>query len=134
MYDPQFAMAHLFRAFAQPAASGFFEDLKKPVSLAEKVSDGERLWILGVDAEANGLPMKQREYYQQLVSAFPDDERAHNLLGNHYFAQQEYAKANAAYQKAIAIDPDSDWRRPTKERVMQRRPANSTSERRTSTG
>ena len=49
--------------------------------------------------------MKQREFYAQMGAAYPDDERAHNLLGNHYFGQQEYALAIDQYKKATKIAP-----------------------------
>jgi tetratricopeptide (TPR) repeat protein len=104
--DPNFAMAHLNLAFAQPTADGFFESLEKAVSLADQASDGEQLWIRGVEAGSGGLSMKQREYYTELVSAYPNDERAHNLLATNYFGQQEYAKALAEYEKAIEINPE----------------------------
>jgi tetratricopeptide (TPR) repeat protein len=57
--DPNFAMAYLNFANSQPTAKGFFEQLGKAVALADKVSEGERLWILGVQAGADGHPMKQ---------------------------------------------------------------------------
>lgn len=104
--DPDLAMAHLNLAFAQPSAKGFFEHLEHAVSLVDKASEGERLWILGVEAGVNGLPMRQREYYQELVTAYPNDERVHGLLGNHYFGQQEYLKAISYYEKAIEINPE----------------------------
>ncbi|MGH7451892.1 MAG: tetratricopeptide repeat protein, partial [bacterium] len=72
----------------------------------DKVSEGERLWILGVQAGVDGHPMKQREYYQKLVAAYPDDERAHNLLGNYFFGQQEFAQAIEEYKKVTAIAPN----------------------------
>ncbi len=104
--DPNFAMAYLFSSLAQPTVKGFFEQLNKAVALAEKVSEGEQLWILGNQAGVNGLPMKQREDYKKLVAAYPDDERAHNLLGINYFGQQEWEKAIESYNKAIQINPD----------------------------
>jgi tetratricopeptide (TPR) repeat protein len=104
--DANFAMGYLFLSFAQSSAKGFFEQFDKAVALAEKVSEGERLWILGTQAGVNGLPMKQREYYQKMVAAYPNDERAHNLLGNHYFGQQEWEKAIESYNKATKINPD----------------------------
>ncbi|MEJ2634744.1 MAG: tetratricopeptide repeat protein [Calditrichia bacterium] len=103
--DPNFAIAHLNLALVQPTAKDFFESLNRAKELADKVSEGERLWILGVDAGVNGFPMKQREYYLKLVQLYPNDERAHNLLGTHYFAQQEYDKAIAEYSRAIRINP-----------------------------
>lgn len=103
--DPNFALAHLYFANSQPSAKGFFEQLNKAVALMDKVSEGERLWILGVQAGADGYPMKQREYYQKLVAAYPEDERTHNLLGNQYFGQQEFALAIEEFEKATAIAP-----------------------------
>lgn len=104
--DPDFAMAHLGLAFVTPSAKGFFEELDRAVALVDEVSDGEKLWILGTQAGVNAYAMKQRDYYQKLVAAFPNDERAHNLLGNNYFGQQEWATAIEEYNKAIGIAPE----------------------------
>jgi len=104
--DPDFAMAYVNAANVQPDSKGFFEMLDKAVALADKVSEGERLLILGAQAGANGLPMLQREHYQKLVQAYPNDERAHNILGNHYFGLQEYPKSIEVYEKALAINPE----------------------------
>jgi tetratricopeptide (TPR) repeat protein len=104
--DSTFAMAYLNYAIIYPTAKGFFKNLDKAVALAGKVSEGERLWILGTQAGVNAKIMEQREYYQKLVAAFPEDERAHNLLGNHFFGQQEWQPAIESYKKAIAINPE----------------------------
>lgn len=104
--DPDFAMAYLNLSFVSPTAKGFFENENKAVALVDKVSKGERLWILGTHAGTNGFPMKQREYFKQLIAKYPNDERAHNLLGNHYFGLQDWALAIDSYQKAIQINPD----------------------------
>ncbi|MFQ5771463.1 MAG: tetratricopeptide repeat protein [bacterium] len=104
--DPKFAMGYLNLSFAQPSAKGFFENLNKAKALVDKVTEGEKLWITGVEAGVNGFAMKQRELYKKLVAAYPNDERAHNLLGNHYFGQQEYSMAIEQYNKATEIAPD----------------------------
>jgi tetratricopeptide (TPR) repeat protein len=104
--DPNFAMAHIFVSFSQPTIQGFFDHLYQAVALKETVSEGERLWIEGVKAGSDGYPIKQQEIYKKLVSKFPNDERAHNLLGNNFFGLQEYEKAIEAYQKVIAINPN----------------------------
>lgn len=104
--DSNFAMGYLFSSFVQPSTKGFFENFNKARALADKVTEGERLWILGVEAAVNGFAMKQREYYQKLVAAYPKDERAHNLLANVYFGQQEYELAIEEYTKATHIAPD----------------------------
>jgi len=75
--DPSFAWAELSRAQSSPTGQEFFDHLKKAVSLADKASNGEKLLILGNEAGANGNAAKQKEYLEQLVAAYPGDERAH---------------------------------------------------------
>jgi len=104
--DPNFAMAYLFSSFSQPTVQRFFDQLDKAVELKDQLSEGERLWIEGVKAGADGFPMKQRGIYQSLVMKYPNDERAHNLLGNNFFGTQEYEKAIAEYEQVILINPE----------------------------
>ncbi len=104
--DSNFALAYLFSAQAQPNVKGFFARLNQAVARADKVSAGERYWILGTQAGANGLPQQQREYFQKLVAAFPNDERGHTVLGNQYFAQQEWKKAIESFNKATQLNPN----------------------------
>ena len=104
--DPSFALAHYSLALNSPTAKEFFDHLKEAVKLAGNASDGERLMILGLEAGANANPEKQREYYERLVAAYPGDERAHFLLGNNYFGQQDYPKTLREYQSSVEIAPD----------------------------
>jgi tetratricopeptide (TPR) repeat protein len=104
--DPNFALAHLYYANSQTTPKGFFDQLDKAVALVDDISDGERMWILGVQAGVNGMPLKQREYFKKLCAAYPNDERAHGLLGNHYFGQQMYSEAIDQYNKAIQINAE----------------------------
>jgi len=104
--DPNFALARLYYANAQPIPKGFFDEFEKAVALVDKVSDGERYWILGVQAAVNGMTLKQRELFQKLCQAYPNDERAHGLLGNHYFGQQMFEEAIQEYERTIEINPE----------------------------
>jgi len=104
--DPDFALGHLNLAFTLPSAKEFFESFDKARALADKVSDGERFWILGVEAGNNGRPLVQREYFLKMVKLYPNDERAHNLLGNYYFGQQMYEEAIGQYEKANKINSE----------------------------
>jgi tetratricopeptide (TPR) repeat protein len=104
--DPNFALAELNRANASNSAKDFFDHLKKAVSLADKASNGERLLILGAEAGANGNPAKQKEVLEQLVAAYPSDERAHFTLGGYYFGQQDFPQAIAHYKKATELAPN----------------------------
>jgi tetratricopeptide (TPR) repeat protein len=103
--DPNFALAELSLANSAPTGKEFFEHLGKAVSLAGKASDGERFLILATEAGANNNPVKQKEYLDQLVAAYPNDERAHFNLGGYYFGQQDFPQAIEHYKKATEIAP-----------------------------
>jgi len=102
--DPNFALAELNRANVSPTAKEFFEHLKKAATLADKASDGERMLIQANEAGANGNPTKQKEILEQLVAAYPNDERAHFALGGYYFGQQDYKQAISHYKRATDLD------------------------------
>jgi tetratricopeptide (TPR) repeat protein len=103
--DKDFAMGHLALANSAPSAKAFFDSLERAVALAPKVSEGERHIILGLDAGAKSRPDVQLDHYKKLTGAFPNDERAHQLLAGLFFGQQKYEEAIVEYQKAIAINP-----------------------------
>ena len=103
--DPNFAWAELSRSGVSPTGKEFFDHLKKAVSLADKASNGERLLILSTEAGANGNTTKQKEYLDQLVAAYPNDERANFAIAGYYFGQQNFAGAIQHYKKATEIEP-----------------------------
>src|SRR5437867_3136452 len=103
--DPSFALAELNVSATAPTGKEFFEHLGKAVSLADKASNGERLLILATEAGANNNAVKQKEYLDQLVAAYPNDERAHFNLGGYYFGQQDYPQAIEHYRKATELEP-----------------------------
>ncbi|HSS22622.1 MAG TPA: tetratricopeptide repeat protein [Pyrinomonadaceae bacterium] len=103
--DANFALAEMQRAQVSPTGKEFFDHLNKAVSLADKASNGEKLLILGTEAGANGNAAKQKEYLDQLISAFPNDERANFNLGGYYFGQQDYPQAITYYKKATELNP-----------------------------
>lgn len=103
--DPNFASAELGRANSSPTTKEFFEHLKKAVSLADKVSEGEKDFILANQAGANGRPAEQKQYLDKLAAAYPEDERVQFNLGGYYFGQQDYDEAISHYTKATEIAP-----------------------------
>jgi tetratricopeptide (TPR) repeat protein len=104
--DPDFAVAELARANNSPTTKEFFEHQQKATALAEKVSDGERLLILANQAGANAEVIKQKDYLEKLLTAYPNDERAQLIAGNFYFGQQQIEEAIAHYKKATEIAPN----------------------------
>src|ERR1700756_2973278 len=83
--DPDFALAEWARANNSPTAKEFFAHQLKASVLADKVSEGERLLILAGEAGANAEVVKQKEYLDKLIGAYPNDERAQLTAGNFYF-------------------------------------------------
>ncbi|MGB6123355.1 MAG: tetratricopeptide repeat protein [Bacteroidota bacterium] len=104
--DPEFGLAGIYCALAQPSAKGFFKRLDQAVATIEKVSEGERLYIEGFKAGVDGFPTKQQELFGELVAKYPNDERAHTFLGNSLFGTQNYEKAIEHYAKATTINPE----------------------------
>jgi tetratricopeptide (TPR) repeat protein len=104
--DPTFALAHYQLAINSATAKDFFAHLKEAAALADKASEGERLMILALEAGGNAEPKKALEYLQELVATYPNDERAHFLLGGALIGQQEYDKAIEQYRRTIEINPD----------------------------
>ena len=104
--DSKFALAYLGLAMVQPSVKQFFEKLNTAKTLTDHISFGERLMIYGVDAAASGIQLQQRKMYLELVDLYPNDERAHYLLGNHYFGNREYEDAIKEYHKTILINSD----------------------------
>lgn len=103
--DGDFASAELARANNAPTAKEFFEHEKKAVSLADKASPAEKLFILANEAATNGKPTEQKQYLDKLVADYPNDERVQFNLGGYYFGQQEFDQALAHYKKATEIAP-----------------------------
>jgi tetratricopeptide (TPR) repeat protein len=104
--DPGFALAHLYAAQTSATGKEFFASLELATSNAEKVSDGERLWIMSVRAGAYAKSDDQKKCLTKLAELFPRDERAQLLLGVYYFGQQDYNKAADYLKRSTDIAPD----------------------------
>jgi tetratricopeptide (TPR) repeat protein len=104
--DPNFALAHLSLAFMLTNTKETFAEIDTAASLVDKVSEGEKLYILGTQASVNGMTSKEREYFQKLVENYPGDERAQFRMGMYYFRQQDYNIALGFFRRATEINPD----------------------------
>jgi tetratricopeptide (TPR) repeat protein len=103
--DPNFALAELALANSSPTGTEFFDHLNKAVALADKASKGEKLMIVAAQAGANADVKDSKAYLEELVAAYPEDERAHFALGTFYFGQNQIPAAIEEFQKATALDP-----------------------------
>jgi tetratricopeptide (TPR) repeat protein len=104
--DPNFALAEMSWAGSAPTGGEFFEHLNKAVALADKVSNGEKLLILATQAGANANVKGQKEYLEELLAAYPNDERVQFAMGGYYFGQADYPPAIEHYKRATEIAPD----------------------------
>ena len=103
--DPNFALGYLGLANTSGTNKEFTDATTRAAALAAKVSEGERHMVLALEAGLKGDPAKVLTHYTDLVRLFPNDERAHNLLGNTYFGRQEYETAIKHYVRATTINP-----------------------------
>ena len=105
--DPEFALAHMYRAWVSTSAQDRQDHIKRAMALAPKVSEGERLMI-----EANHAlwlennPDKALDLRKRLVRRHPNDKRAHLILGFSYDGRDQFDEAITEYEKAIDIDQD----------------------------
>jgi tetratricopeptide (TPR) repeat protein len=105
--DPNFALAHLRVANTFSTTQELFDALRRAVDTSTDASEGERLLITAFEAAVAGDPKTQQSNLEALVALFPEDERAHNALGNFlFFNQQDYERAISAYRAAIDVNPD----------------------------
>lgn len=102
--DPDFAMAYLYRALSGGGYIVVRKNLDKAVSLADKVSPGERQEILFIQANADGNGVKQKEYLDQLLASFPSDKRVQEDAGQYYYTINEFQKALDHFKKATELD------------------------------
>jgi tetratricopeptide (TPR) repeat protein len=104
--DPDFASAHLGVANTAPTNQEFFDAFRRAVDTSANASEGERFLIAALEANVAGNPEAQKAKLEALVALFPEDERAHNAIGNFlFFNQQNYERAISSYREAIKINP-----------------------------
>ena len=103
--DPNFALGHLYAAYAAPSVDGYRNHLDEAVRLAPGATAAEQLWIraerTGLDNDVNG----QLALAQQLVQMTPSDPRAYGYLAGVQFNAGRRADARASLERATQIDP-----------------------------
>jgi tetratricopeptide (TPR) repeat protein len=104
--DPSFALAYLYRSISGGGYNVMRQNIDKAVSLADKVSPGEKLEIMLGQAFVDRNGEKQKEYVDQLLTAFPSDKRVHELAGEYYYDINDFQSALAQFNKAAEIDKD----------------------------
>ncbi len=102
--DPSFALAYVYRAQTGGGYNIARQNVDKAVSLEDKVSPGEKLEIELSQAMVNGNVDKQKEYIDQLLTAFPSDKRVQTLAGSYEYTVNDFQGALEHLKKATEID------------------------------
>jgi tetratricopeptide (TPR) repeat protein len=108
MADREFGMAVYGLALSAPDQAGFRAALQKASELvrAGKMSEGEKHMIGGVEAGFSSQAAMALQHLTTLVRDYPDDERAHTLLGGLYLSLHQWQLGIDEFRKAIAINPE----------------------------
>jgi len=103
--DPSFAMAYAYRALSGGGVALSRQNLDKALGLAEKVSPGEKHWILATEAFVDGNAAKATQEIDELLKLYPQDKRVHAFAGFYYGnIQSDLKTAMEHYTKATTID------------------------------
>ena len=102
--DSAFAMAYLYRSISGGGDVVFRHNLEKAVSLAGKVTEGEKLEIFFCQAWTDGNTQKLNEIIDHLLKSFPSDKRVHALVGYYYYSMNDFSRALVQYQKSVKLD------------------------------
>ncbi|MBP1610739.1 MAG: serine/threonine protein kinase with repeat, partial [Acidobacteria bacterium] len=110
--DPDFALAHAdlgLACYRGAIDGGRVEGEKhftKALSLIDRLTLRERLWIRAVIEDCRGNAPYAAECYKAFLAQYPDDRDGWLRLGWLYMARQgQYEKSIQALQKALEIDP-----------------------------
>lgn len=103
--DPDFAMAYWLRANSVGAFPVFRENLDKAVNLADKVSPGEREWILASKAQADGDLAATKTHLDALSAAFPRDKRVVVRLARYQRTLGHDREAATLFRKVTTMAP-----------------------------
>jgi len=105
--DSNFALAYLYRFRSGVGGAKVAQEfLAKAVSLADKVSLGERYLISYYKAQVDGEGAKQKETLDKLLELFPSDKRVQDLAGAYFqFRARDFSTALKYYKRVTELDP-----------------------------
>jgi tetratricopeptide (TPR) repeat protein len=99
--DPNFALAYLF---AGRTNQEFRKNVEKAASLVDKVSPGEREWILAAKDQVDGNLAGRKMHLEQLLKLHPADKRAHSQMGFYYRSIGDDATALRHFTESVKLD------------------------------
>jgi len=106
--DPNFALAHadLGRYFYDNGDRGKGEQhFAKALSLLDRLTGRERLWIQALADEYRGNREEASEYYNTYLERYPDDSEVWFRLGYSYLILDRCDQAIDAFKRVLEIEP-----------------------------
>jgi tetratricopeptide (TPR) repeat protein/tRNA A-37 threonylcarbamoyl transferase component Bud32 len=106
--DPDFAMAHADLGvlyYTQSDRPPGEEHFQKALSLLDRLTARERLWIAAVADDWRGNREQGIERYRTYVAQYPDDASAWFRLGYAYLVTSQPSRAIDAFQHDLALNP-----------------------------
>ena len=102
--DPGFAMAYALLAVTGGGFNVSRQNREKALSLVDKVSPGERHWIMAVQAQADADVAKLKQQLAELLKLHPNDQHVAYFAGNATRLVND-TEALAYFKRATTIDP-----------------------------
>ncbi len=106
--DPDFALAHTCVGNQLPGAAAQAE-YDKGVSLAAKLPEAERLTVEAFAALRREESAKYYADIERVATLAPDDFHAQVMLGNAVSDRRDFAGSEAAFKKALALNPGASF-------------------------
>jgi eukaryotic-like serine/threonine-protein kinase len=106
--DPDFALAHadLGEYFYLQSERGKGEEhFTKALSLLNRLTLREKLWIQAIADEYRGNRERAADYYKTYLDRYPDESRAWFRLGYSYLILDRCDQAIEAFKKCLEITP-----------------------------
>lgn len=103
--DPDFALAHLYRAQSGGGAAVTRKHLLRAVELADKASAGERILILALKANADGDRTNYKKHLDELAKSFPTDARVLSRMAFFYQGDGDLSTAIEWFKKSTEANP-----------------------------
>jgi len=102
--DPNFALGHLYAAFAAPSLGGYRTHIDQAGLAITGASPAEQLWIRAERANADNDVNGQLALAQQLVQLTPSDPRAYGYLAGAQFNAGRREDARVSLDRGTQVD------------------------------
>ena len=102
--DPDFAWGHYLLAAATFPPAKAKPEHEKALELVAKASPGEQKYLAAIKLNREQKGQEALEAFKSLREEYPDERMVHMMVGQLSLNQGQFADAQKAFEKAIALD------------------------------